>query len=189
MIASGGVGDLEHLARGLVEGGADAVLAASIFHDGQYTIGEAKAFLAERGVRVRLANARAARAEAEGRAAPMTTASAGVTVADVIEAVRRKKALLAPETAGYLVLGAADQIAGEPALVDEHRCGVLVEARAHRRRTFGVHRARPMPNARCAVSCSACSTRPTAALRRSARWPACRRRAMSRFSFRSSNLR
>ena len=56
------------------------------------------------------------------------TASAGVTVADVIEAVRRKKALLAPETAGYLVLGAADQIAGQPALVDEHRCGVLVEA-------------------------------------------------------------
>jgi hypothetical protein len=55
------------------------------------------------------------------------TASVGVSVAEVIEAVRRKKALLAPETAGYLVLGAADQIAGEPALVDEHRCGVLVE--------------------------------------------------------------
>jgi len=56
------------------------------------------------------------------------TTSAGVTVSDVIDAVRRKKALLAPETAGYLVLGAADQIAGQPALVDEHRCGVLVEA-------------------------------------------------------------
>jgi imidazole glycerol-phosphate synthase subunit HisF len=54
VIASGGVGELEHLRAGVVEGGADAVLAASIFHDGQYTIGEAKAFLAERGVRVRL---------------------------------------------------------------------------------------------------------------------------------------
>ena len=46
MIASGGVGTLEHLADGLVEGGADAVLAASIFHFGEHTIGEAKAFLA-----------------------------------------------------------------------------------------------------------------------------------------------
>jgi len=57
VIASGGVGDLEHLRAGVVEGGADAVLAASIFHDGQYTIGEAKSFLADRGVRVRLAGA------------------------------------------------------------------------------------------------------------------------------------
>lgn len=55
------------------------------------------------------------------------TASVGVTVAEVIDAVRRRKALLAPETAGYLVLGAADQVAGAPALVDEHRCGVLVD--------------------------------------------------------------
>jgi len=54
VIASGGVGDLEHLRAGVVEGGADAVLAASIFHDGQYTIGEAKVFLAAHGVRVRL---------------------------------------------------------------------------------------------------------------------------------------
>jgi cyclase len=53
VVASGGVGTLEHLAAGLVQGGADAALAASIFHDGQHTIGEAKAFLASRGVRVR----------------------------------------------------------------------------------------------------------------------------------------
>jgi cyclase len=52
VIASGGVGELAHLALGL-EAGADAVLAASIFHFGQHTIGEAKAFLAERGIAVR----------------------------------------------------------------------------------------------------------------------------------------
>ena len=53
VIASGGVGDLEHLRAGLVEGGADAALAASIFHDGRYTLEEAKAFLARAGVPVR----------------------------------------------------------------------------------------------------------------------------------------
>ncbi len=53
VVASGGVGSLEHLAAGLLEGGADAALAASIFHDGEHTIGEAKAFLVSRGVRVR----------------------------------------------------------------------------------------------------------------------------------------
>ena len=52
VIASGGVGELAHLALGL-EAGADAVLAASIFHFGQHTIGEAKAFLAERGLVIR----------------------------------------------------------------------------------------------------------------------------------------
>jgi cyclase len=52
LIASGGVGVLAHLAAGL-EAGADAVLAASIFHFGQHTIGEAKAFLAARGLHVR----------------------------------------------------------------------------------------------------------------------------------------
>src|SRR5437868_1808203 len=51
-IASGGVGELAHLAAGL-EAGADAVLAASIFHFGQHTIGEAKAFLAARGLEIR----------------------------------------------------------------------------------------------------------------------------------------
>jgi hypothetical protein len=55
------------------------------------------------------------------------TTGGGVTVGEVIEAVRRRKALLAPETAGYLVLAAADQLAGAPALLDEHRCGVLVD--------------------------------------------------------------
>ena len=53
VIASGGVGKLEHLALGL-EAGADAVLAASIFHFGQHTIGEAKQFLASRGLAIRL---------------------------------------------------------------------------------------------------------------------------------------
>jgi cyclase len=52
VIASGGVGELAHLAAGL-EAGADAVLAASIFHFGRHTIGEAKAFLAARGLAVR----------------------------------------------------------------------------------------------------------------------------------------
>jgi cyclase len=54
VIASGGVGTLEHLREGLVEGGADAALAASIFHDGIHTIAEAKAYLDARGVPVRL---------------------------------------------------------------------------------------------------------------------------------------
>lgn len=54
LIASGGVGNLQHLYEGLAEGEADAVLAASIFHQGTHSVGEAKAFLAERGVNVRL---------------------------------------------------------------------------------------------------------------------------------------
>lgn len=53
VIASGGVGTLEHLYEGIVIGKADAVLAASIFHFGTYTIGQAKAYLAERGVPIR----------------------------------------------------------------------------------------------------------------------------------------
>ncbi|RMH62813.1 MAG: imidazole glycerol phosphate synthase subunit HisF [Zetaproteobacteria bacterium] len=53
VVASGGVGTLEHLAQGLTEGKADAVLAASIFHFGEYTIHEAKRYLAERGIPVR----------------------------------------------------------------------------------------------------------------------------------------
>ncbi len=54
VIASGGVGTLAHLHDGLVRGGASAVLAASIFHYGEHTVREAKAFLAARGVPVRL---------------------------------------------------------------------------------------------------------------------------------------
>jgi cyclase len=54
VIASGGAGSLEHLREGLEEGGADAVLAASIFHFGIHTIGEAKTYLRERGVPVRI---------------------------------------------------------------------------------------------------------------------------------------
>jgi cyclase len=53
VIASGGVGTLEHLRAGLVEGHASAVLAASIFHDGKHSVAEAKAFLARAGVPVR----------------------------------------------------------------------------------------------------------------------------------------
>ncbi|MDV3238472.1 MAG: imidazole glycerol phosphate synthase subunit HisF [Gammaproteobacteria bacterium] len=54
VIASGGVGTLDHLVEGVREGGADAVLAASIFHFGTYTIAEAKAHMAAAGVEVRL---------------------------------------------------------------------------------------------------------------------------------------
>jgi imidazole glycerol-phosphate synthase subunit HisF len=54
VIASGGVGTLEHLAQGVEIGGADAVLAASIFHYGEFTIGEAKRFMAGRGIEMRL---------------------------------------------------------------------------------------------------------------------------------------
>ncbi len=54
VIASGGVGELQHLVDGVVEGEADAVLAASIFHFAEYSIGEAKQYMAERGVEVRL---------------------------------------------------------------------------------------------------------------------------------------
>jgi len=54
VIASGGVGTLDHLADGVQQGGADAVLAASIFHYGEHTVGEAKALMASRGIPVRL---------------------------------------------------------------------------------------------------------------------------------------
>eukprot|EP01137_Pigoraptor_chileana_P013516 Opistho-2@67117 len=53
VIASGGVGSLDDLADGVQKGGADAVLAASIFHYGQHTVGEAKALMAARGIPVR----------------------------------------------------------------------------------------------------------------------------------------
>lgn len=53
VVASGGVGSLEHLYEGFAAGGADAVLAASIFHSGAYSVAEAKRYLGERGVRVR----------------------------------------------------------------------------------------------------------------------------------------
>lgn len=54
VIASGGVGTLEHLAAGVAEGHADAVLAASIFHYGEYTVRQAKEFMRSRGIEVRL---------------------------------------------------------------------------------------------------------------------------------------
>jgi len=54
VIASGGVGNLQHLVDGVAQGGADAVLAASIFHFAEHSIEEAKRFMAEQGVEVRL---------------------------------------------------------------------------------------------------------------------------------------
>jgi cyclase len=54
VIASGGVGSLQDLADGVLKGHADAVLAASIFHFGQYTVGQAKAFLAAQGITMRM---------------------------------------------------------------------------------------------------------------------------------------
>jgi cyclase len=54
VIASGGVGNLEHLVEGIQQGGADAVLAASIFHYGEYTVGQAKALMTQRGIPIRL---------------------------------------------------------------------------------------------------------------------------------------
>ena len=56
VIASGGVGTLDHLVHGVVEGGADAVLAASIFHFGEHTVAEAKAVMAAAGITVRPAH-------------------------------------------------------------------------------------------------------------------------------------
>jgi cyclase len=53
VVASGGVGTLDHLVDGAVAGGADAVLAASIFHLGEHTVAEAKAYMAAHGVTVR----------------------------------------------------------------------------------------------------------------------------------------
>ena len=53
VIASGGVGNLQHLVDGVLEGGADAVLAASIFHFGEYTIAQAKEYMASKGIEVR----------------------------------------------------------------------------------------------------------------------------------------
>jgi cyclase len=54
IVASGGVGNLEHLADGVLQGRADAVLAASIFHYGEYTVRQAKEHLSRRGIEVRL---------------------------------------------------------------------------------------------------------------------------------------
>ena len=53
VVASGGAGSLEHMAQVLLEGRADAVLAASVFHFGQYTVGDVKAHLASCGIPVR----------------------------------------------------------------------------------------------------------------------------------------
>jgi cyclase len=54
VIASGGVGNLQHLADGVKLGGADAVLAASIFHFGEYTVQQAKQFMAQQEIEIRL---------------------------------------------------------------------------------------------------------------------------------------
>jgi cyclase len=54
VIASGGVGNLDHLVQGVQQGHADAVLAASIFHYGEFTVGEAKRYLAAHQIEVRV---------------------------------------------------------------------------------------------------------------------------------------
>jgi len=54
VIASGGVGNLQHLADGVLKAGADAVLAASIFHFSEYTVGEAKQYMSEQGIEMRI---------------------------------------------------------------------------------------------------------------------------------------
>ena len=54
VIASGGVGNLQHLADGVLQGHADAVLAASIFHYGEYTVRQAKEFMAKQGIEMRM---------------------------------------------------------------------------------------------------------------------------------------
>jgi cyclase len=54
IIASGGVGNLDHLVAGVLEGRADAVLAASIFHYGEFTVGQAKRHMSAHGIEVRL---------------------------------------------------------------------------------------------------------------------------------------
>jgi cyclase len=54
VIASGGVGNLQHLVDGITKGHADAVLAASIFHYGEYTVSQAKEYMASQGVPVRI---------------------------------------------------------------------------------------------------------------------------------------
>jgi cyclase len=54
VIASGGVGNLQHLVDGIKQGGADAVLAASIFHFAEHTVGEAKHYMRDHGIEVRL---------------------------------------------------------------------------------------------------------------------------------------
>jgi cyclase len=54
VIASGGVGNLQHLVEGIVEGHADAVLAASVFHYGEYTVRQAKEYMSQHGIEVRL---------------------------------------------------------------------------------------------------------------------------------------
>ena len=54
VIASGGVGNLQHLVDGITKGHADAVLAASIFHYGEYTVKQAKEYMASQGIPVRL---------------------------------------------------------------------------------------------------------------------------------------
>jgi cyclase len=54
VVASGGVGSLQHLADGVIEGRADAVLAASVFHFGDFTVRAAKEHMRDRGIEVRL---------------------------------------------------------------------------------------------------------------------------------------
>ncbi len=115
VIASGGVGTLDHLRAGLVEGGADAALAASIFHDAEYTIGEAKAYLEAAGVPVRPARAGGPRRRGEAGA----LMSACVTLEEVVAAAHARGASLVPETSGYLALAVSDATSRLPLRLDD----------------------------------------------------------------------
>ncbi len=104
VIASGGAGELEHLAEALAAG-ADAVLCASIFHYGRYTVAEAKAHLAAAGSRCARADARGgARA---GGVSPATAAARGGDVLDALRALPGGEELLALATQA----GEADELA------------------------------------------------------------------------------
>ena len=81
VIASGGVGTLQHLVDGVVDGGADAVLAASIFHFGEHTVAEAKAVMAAAGITVRrrAERARAPRSRRPAQRSTKATARSATT--------------------------------------------------------------------------------------------------------------
>ena len=108
VIASGGVGNLEHLREGLVDGGASAVLAASIFHDGVHTIDEAKHIPRRRRG--------SGKTNARGGRGMNSTLESSVTLDDVYVVVGAKRVPLAAELAGYLTLEIAEgsaQASGE----------------------------------------------------------------------------
>ena len=125
VIASGGVGTLEHLRAGLVEGGADAALAASIFHDGVHTIAEAEGVpRGARGARaVRPARAR----DGGGRREMNATQSGCVTLDEVFAAAAARAASLVPETSGYLALAVGDATSRLPFAIEDRSVMLTTE--------------------------------------------------------------